>query len=72
MNELEQKNLLQTEAQFSDELSAEDLEAVSGGCVGDFLYRQVERAGKAVGDATQIPGDTFSSFTQGFRRGRAN
>ena len=37
MNELEQKNLLETEAQFSDELSAEDLDAVAGGYSwGDF------------------------------------
>ena len=31
MNELEQKNLLQTEAQVSDELSIEDLESIAGG-----------------------------------------
>ena len=31
MNDLEQKNLLQTENQTSDELNAEELEAVSGG-----------------------------------------
>ena len=31
MNELEQKNCLQTEAQVSDELSVEDLEDISGG-----------------------------------------
>ena len=31
MNDLEQKNLLQTENKTSDELNAEELEAVSGG-----------------------------------------
>lgn len=31
MNELEQKNLLQIEAQVSDELSFEEIDAVAGG-----------------------------------------
>lgn len=34
MNDLEQKNLLRTEAQVSDELSFEDLEEVAGGGAG--------------------------------------
>lgn len=32
MNDLERKNLLQTEAQISDELSVEDLGEIAGGC----------------------------------------
>ena len=31
MNDLEQKNLLQTEAQVSDELSTDELEEINGG-----------------------------------------
>lgn len=46
MNELEQKNLLQTEAQFSDELSAEDLEVVNGGCRHNPL--QIRRDGGVI------------------------
>jgi hypothetical protein len=69
MNELEQKNLLQTEAQISDELSAEDLEKIAGGADGGLF----EALGELVGEVTQVPvkvgaaiNGAISDFGEGF------
>jgi hypothetical protein len=61
MNELEQKNLLQTEAQISDELSAEDLEEIAGGADGGIF----EALGEFVGEVTQAPVRAVVDFGRG-------
>lgn len=53
MNELEQKNLLQTEAQVSDELSIEDLEAIAGGGFWDDVGAGLNAVKEGVRDIGQ-------------------
>lgn len=72
MNDLEQQNLLQTEAEISDELSAEDLEEVAGGgllgaTLGAVLGGAVGYAtsGKAGLKAGIVAGATMGAFVSG-------